>query len=71
MLGEGAAGGGGRTSFAWAVIHHSEKVWVQVFGAGPVLSEVQASQKSSAALAAEHQALLQEQRAPLQAMNHN
>ena len=41
---------------------------MQVFWAGPVLSEVQANEKSRAALVAEHQALLQEQSAPLQAI---
>eukprot|EP00439_Symbiodinium_sp_Y106_P069449 s1329_g11.t4 len=58
QAGERAARGGGRNSFAWAVV-----IPTGVSSGNPVLLQVQASQKSRAALAAECQAQLQEQQA--------
>ena len=65
---EGAAGGGGRNSFAWAGFISRG---FRCLGQNSEVCEVQANQKSRAALVAEQQALLQEQRAPVQAITRS
>ena len=65
---EGAAGGGGRNSLAWAVVIRRG---FRCLGQTTVLCEAQAGHRSRAALVAEQQALLQEQRAPVQAITRS